>query len=168
MKEFIEKLIGRLEEETIALEDNYGDLVECIPNNIVKKIVNQLAEEYKPKDDGFISRYEVLKLIEDIKCDKKIPKNYGTLLDIMRQVRKMPVLFATDENAGNNGWIACSERLPEKQGEYIVMIEGAIIPTCLTYNNISQTWYGIDYDALNYYSVVAWQPLPEPYKESEG
>lgn len=33
---------------------------------------------------------DVLKLIEDIKCDDGIPKNYGTLLDIMRKIRALP------------------------------------------------------------------------------
>lgn len=47
MKEFVKKLIGRLEEETIALEDNYGDEVKCIPSEVVFEIVNQLAEEYE-------------------------------------------------------------------------------------------------------------------------
>lgn len=35
-------------------------------------------------------RRDVLKLIEDIKCDDGIPKNYGTLLDIMRKIRALP------------------------------------------------------------------------------
>ena len=32
----------------------------------------------------------MLKLIEDIKCDDGIPKNYGTLLDVMRKIRALP------------------------------------------------------------------------------
>lgn len=41
--------------------------------------------EYVRKDD-------VLFLIEEIKCNNDIPKNYGTLLDIMRKIREMPAL----------------------------------------------------------------------------
>lgn len=38
----------------------------------------------------YIKKEDVLKFIEDIKCNKDVPKNYGTLLDIMRYIRKMP------------------------------------------------------------------------------
>ena len=76
-------------------------------------------------------------------------------------------------------WIPCSERLPEKPigvcyfnhdgedvpgKEYIVMIEDAIEPTSLYWTG--DVWfspYGIDEDTE--YDVIAWMPLPEPYKE---
>lgn len=41
---------------------------------------------------GLISREDVLVFIEDIKCNKDIPKNYGTLLDIMRYIIQMPAI----------------------------------------------------------------------------
>ena len=41
-------------------------------------------------ENDLIRRRDVLKLIEDIKCDDGIPKNYGTLLDIMRKIRALP------------------------------------------------------------------------------
>lgn len=47
-----------------------------------KKAVNQ--------EDELIRKVDVLRLIENIKCDDFIPKNYGTLLDIMRFIRVMP------------------------------------------------------------------------------
>lgn len=31
----VEKVLERLESEVIALEDNYGDLVHCIPSEVV-------------------------------------------------------------------------------------------------------------------------------------
>lgn len=40
--------------------------------------------------DEYIKKEDILKFIEDIKCNKDVPKNYGTLLDIMRYIRKMP------------------------------------------------------------------------------
>ena len=60
MKEFIEKLIGRLEEISVS-RDNDGvingcnmgiceddDCLKCLKKKVIS-IVNQLAEEYKPK-----------------------------------------------------------------------------------------------------------------------
>lgn len=40
--------------------------------------------------DEYIKKEDILKFIENIKCNKDVPKNYGTLLDIMRYIRKMP------------------------------------------------------------------------------
>lgn len=78
--------------------------------------------------------------------------------------------YVPDINVGNNGWIPCSERLPEEPeegltdidecDEYIVMIKDADIPTALNYAGNGE-WYRDG----NYYNVVAWQPLPEPYKQ---
>lgn len=71
----------------------------------------------------------------------------------------------------NNGWIPCSERLPNKEeflkayirnkygAEFIVMIEGANRPTTL-YLTSDGLW--VD-DCRNAHEVIAWKPLPEPY-----
>ena len=78
-----------------------------------------------------------------------------------------------DTNVPSN-WIPCSERLPNEEkfikaycrniyaAEFIVMIKGATLPTTLYFKNGS--WTDMEGD---YYNVVAWQPLPEPYKGEE-
>lgn len=43
--------------------------------------------------DDLISREEVLKLLYEIKDNNSIPKNYGTILDIINGIRKMPMAF---------------------------------------------------------------------------
>lgn len=78
------------------------------------------------------------------------------------------------ENEYNNGWIACSERLPKYDAEYfkkhnnnkqyIAMCKDAYEPT-VAYFSKEKTWYYNDFIKLN--DVIAWQPLPEQYKESE-
>jgi hypothetical protein len=40
--------------------------------------------------DEYVKKEDVLKIIYDIKENKDIPKNYGTLIDIIRQIRKLP------------------------------------------------------------------------------
>ena len=60
-------------------------------------------------------------------------------------------------------WIPCSERLPDKEGNYLITAQP-------TYNHAkdiriahwSRRWVG-------YVSseILAWMPLPEPYKEGE-
>lgn len=91
-----------------------------------------------------------------------------------------------DEQPKIGEWIPCSERLPEepeeisteekfieemildgKLKEYIVMIYGADEATTLYYTGNNE-WY--DAISSEYYKVVAWQPLPEPYigEQHEG
>ena len=75
----------------------------------------------------------------------------------------------------NGGWIPCSERLPEYDEEYynkngthrsyIVMNEKAYAPSVAYYTKDKLWFYD---DLIEFKNVVAWQPLPEPYKESEN
>lgn len=77
---------------------------------------------------------------------------------------------AKDTNVTSN-WIPCSERLPNEiefqeaycrnqyAAEFLVTIKGATRPTTLYFKNNS--WFD---EERNYYKVVAWQPLPAPYK----
>lgn len=44
IRKAFERVVERLEEETIALEDNYGDLVECVPKDIAIEIVKEEGE----------------------------------------------------------------------------------------------------------------------------
>ena len=61
----------------------------------------------------------------------------------------------------NNGWIPCSERLPEEDGKYLVSTDGT---------------FGIDVIDIARFEndewfksckIIAWQTLPEPYKEGD-
>ena len=111
MKQFIDKLIGRLEEKqkqtwlVLAERNGYARAIE---------IVNQLAEE-----------------------------------------------FATDINVVSNGWIPCSERLPEEEGYYLITIlfyhlHNPLVMGCQFEDG---EWWKIDKDD----KVIAWQPLPKPF-----
>ena len=61
-------------------------------------------------------------------------------------------------------WIPCSERLPEESGLYIVTNVGRWVePVGTRYYNIRADggfWSGHPSD-----KVLAWMPLPAPYKE---
>ncbi len=47
--------------------------------------------------NDLISRSAVLKIIEDIKRNNNVPKNYGTLLGIMREIRELPTAYDVDK-----------------------------------------------------------------------
>lgn len=110
MKEFIEKLIARLEEVSIPIFDEDTEMEsKVIFTDIAKNIVNQLAEEYKggwiPCSSGNFSTSEVLVCKEDGTIDFDV-------FDFM-----------------NEDWKFNSNHHKNK--------------------------------------VLAWQPLPEPYKKGE-
>lgn len=67
-------------------------------------------------------------------------------------------------------WIPVTERLPEKYGRYLVTLEdeGYRSVTPLYYGRIGRisTFYDSDseYGDIEYCGIIAWMPLPEPYK----
>ena len=57
-----------------------------------------------------------------------------------------------------NQWIPCSERLPEKSGWYLCSYESKLVQSTVFYDG---GWFNANVDVNN---VIAWMPLPEPYK----
>lgn len=78
-------------------------------------------------------------------------------------------------------WIPCSDRLPEEYGEYLITWETSKAPTRFIgfaegeetgvwddqHDRFVFSWLPEDYIIERYpdWRVVAWMPLPEPYKE---
>ena len=85
---------------------------------------------------------------------------YTDPLNVLTEVRdglnELPTYSFPDREKGE--WIPVSERLPEDRGDYII-----------DYTNEFGEFVGIShYDKYGFWSssnVIAWQPLPEPYKE---
>lgn len=64
----------------------------------------------------------------------------------------------------NNGWIPCSERLPDESGEYLTYVDYAD-ETFIAIDEIDCDGIIKEWNCTPNYHVVAWQPLPKPYKE---
>ena len=76
-----------------------------------------------------------------------------------------------------SGWIPVSERLPEKDGRYLVTFKYGIKVCMVGYGSCKRTvlgypighgWYSLE--EAQYYAkdgIIAWMPLPEPYKEDD-
>lgn len=69
------------------------------------------------------------------------------------------------------GWIPCSERLPEKSGYYLATIINAFDE-----KEVCVIWFAhkADYDVWGWRQitnsdiVIAWMPLPTPYKGGDS
>ena len=59
-----------------------------------------------------------------------------------------------------SGWIPCSERLPEKDGKYLVTAYGYVSKK----NNNVTTAIFVSTTKEFYPNCIAWMPLPEPYR----
>ena len=127
--------------------------------NVLEKILEEIEiEEQKQR--------EACKEIIKSPGYRIYEKAVGIVKDIIR---------SNMNEAENDSWIRTSERLPSEEefikaycrnsyaAEFIVMIKGATLPTTLYFKNGS--WTDIK---GKYYNVVAWQPLPEPYKGEEA
>ena len=68
-------------------------------------------------------------------------------------------------------WIPCSEKLPSENGDYLVTLENGVVKI-LGYSTTQRTTYPKGFyhikDGFSWRQiqnpVVAWMPLPEPYK----
>ena len=150
MNEFIEKLIGRLEEQ----KSEVNGLSDIAWNNAVRMCiyeVYQLAEEYKQCTLCYL----------------------GSPCEYQNENAMLPNELLADEN----GWIPVSDKLPEKAGKYLVTIsEGGSVHTTVRRFNPKpkhpQQNEPIFTKHLPFYSgweratrgVVAWKELPEPFK----
>ena len=89
----------------------------------------------------------------------------------------------------NNGWILCSEQMPEEHESMFAKLKGTdnwckgmfekasdmVLVTLIDEEGNAITTYAHTMDGkwscsllkLNLYKVIAWQPFPEPYKECE-
>lgn len=67
-----------------------------------------------------------------------------------------------------NGWIPVTERLPDVHKRYLVSMKHKSLNNtfidCRFYVPGYQFEYQDDFERRNW-EVIAWQPLPEPYKE---
>ena len=98
------------------------------------------------------------RLIEDIRKLDSYVVQIGkdeTLVDIVllddvkRTINKQPQA---------DKWIPCSERLPSEAGHYLVTTIGFFQNVVNTIYFDSEMWHSIS-------KVLAWQPLPQPYKK---
>lgn len=65
-------------------------------------------------------------------------------------------------------WIPCSERLPEEDGVYLATVrcwdddEDDVCVRGLVYDEEDSSW-----DNEGWWDVIAWSPMPEPFRGSK-
>lgn len=161
MNKAFEKILEKLEEEkmsyflTIAntgdekLDCAYEQVGDALDKAI--EIVKQEAEQYNNAIiDG---KYCFQSCACTEKCDKcsRLCNGY---IDWYENIDNW-----TEEY--NNDWISCSERLP-KYGEVVMCYctNNGITISCITHKGVKPS----KSVRFGQHSVIAWQPLPQPYQ----
>nr|DAP79836.1 MAG TPA: Protein of unknown function (DUF551) [Caudoviricetes sp.] len=130
--------------------------------NVLEKILEEIEDVRK-----------IMKSTVATNCFGKECENDDCTVCVCERV--IDIIRSHMDEAKNDGWIPCSERLPNEiefqeaycrnqyAAEFLVTIKGATRPTTLYFKNNS--WFD---EQRNYYKVVAWQPLPASYKGEEA
>lgn len=98
-------------------------------------------------DAEFLSKLEYLRLINEFRTTAETIRRI-----VEKEWRK--------EQCNLSKWIPCNERLPKENGFYLVTItDGEQIAVCkmpFVGSEWKDNWFGDE--------VIAWMPLPEPWK----
>ena len=131
------------------------------------------AEEVAEKFESLHERYEnmdedrLLFRVEENEC-KNCAKEHRQLANWLKELRAYRKMYHKEHEDDCLSWISCSERMP-KQNEYIeyYLIQDEYGDMCVA-RYTKKGWRPIE-SLFFLDDVVAWIPLPEPYKaESEG
>ena len=105
-------------------------------------------------------------------------KDYDAFYSHMMMVQKLGEYEDLEEQGLPIRWIPCSEQIPEEPEEN-PLFDGKYLEVYLVttkYGSSEQDkaypfrafWNGINFtDGMNILDVIAWMPLPKPYRESE-
>lgn len=171
MQQFVDNLIGRLEEinpvdygSSGSYEAHYA-VKDCLRD--VKEAVNQLAEEYKYKTDWQSIYDKVVSLeYEYAKEGKENAVNDCIRLENFLQFFKEK-LQSAEEYKG--GWISVKDRLPEVHQKVLITYQSKrAVGVNIGYISIYDRKWHYNRGDLVGSKIIAWMPLPEPYqKEGE-
>lgn len=132
--------------------------------NVLEKILEEIENlNYYPEgmecgieDCGITDRYEA--------CEYGWNKAIEAVIEVINNMDE-----AKDINVhSNDDWTPTEERQPEKpvfgEDSYIVQTNNIITPFSAFWDG--EEWTDVSDDKVK--GVIAWQPLPEPYKGEEA
>lgn len=133
----------------------------------MKEVFSKIIEELEELHERYVNQYGVvggnLRAFAVREC-----------IDIVEKIVKQEAeKFGTDTNVGSNGWIPCSERLPETNESVLCWAKSTARggDVCFVGSCHNGFWFlqssADTHSFPGQYVIVAWQPLPEPYTKGE-
>lgn len=139
-----------------------------IQKSVRKITLDEAIKNAEEKAEEHRHLAERLKKLKDFVnyCNKR-DEEYKQLAEWLKELKQL---------REQTRWIPCSERLPEEENKrYWICTDYGYQCECRWTNvnhiwtNLTTDWHWNIMDVPQYSKVVAWMPLPEPYKaESEG
>lgn len=131
----------------------------------MNKAFEKILDRLEAKKQYFQKFYEADGKTEEDECINKATQlAFDDAKNIVQEV----------EEEYNDGWIPCSERLPDEAFGCLVTVMDCEPSTQTDFKNILPYFVGYDSHSWNDadgneipFEVIAWQKLPETYKESE-
>ena len=139
-------------------------------NEAFEKILERLEESY-------------------IDCFRQGDYKFNNAIDKAKQiVQEVAEEFATDTNVGSNGWIMCDVKMPEDRDSIFAQFKGTdkwknsmfermseFVNVTVEFDDetrMAKTLHTVDGkwhigSGFLKYKVIAWQPLPSPFREIE-
>lgn len=140
--------------------------------NVLEKILEEIEEKFKTAD---AEKFDCEEL-----CDVEDWYDSGYIDGQLSAYEKCMDIIRSHMGDGkgtnvpsNDGWIPVEERLPENSANSIYDMQLVTLKdgeVCLgVYRNKDGEWWTRKQEGETHYKnkheVIAWQPLPEPYKE---
>ena len=113
----------------------------------MKEFVEKLIERLHKEDLEFMQQSDLMVCIDD--CINELAKEYNQ-----------------DSTKNNQGWILCSERLPEVLQWVLIQTKQGDMDV-VRYIGETECWGNDFYHRIHPRMVIAWQPLPEAYKPEQ-
>ena len=131
-------------------------------NKVFEKILERIEEKLKKSEERY-HRYlddsNLSCMFDRSDIEEKRVDTIKEMIEIVHEV--------AEEYKG--GWIPCSERLPEDDSICIVTVEYPNNETMVDYGWFDRNgvcWF-VGMHEFRTSNVLAWQPLPEPFKERD-
>lgn len=160
--------------DSLITVESAFNMFEALPTAYdIDKVVKELEKELSLADR------------EKERCARENPLQFDSAKGYAHGVGNSIEIVKQEAEQCNNGWIPCSERFPEESGYYLVTYhdwsDGNFLPKYddtyvrRLHYQISDHFVGWNYPknvddrAENdcHKEVIAWQPLPEPFKERD-
>ena len=138
--------------------------------------MQEVFEKIIEKQEELFQDLNVIEVLSHVDFDSTIQNSLKNFLKSITKesieiVKHEAEKFGTDTNVGSNGWIPCSERLPEEAFGCLVTVMDCNPSTQTEFENIlpyfvgydGETWNDADGEEIPF-EVVAWRKLPTPYQ----
>ena len=153
---------NELKETIIELRDNDGTGTQQEVCEFLTNYINLLERQIQTPSDSYVNRQEVVNTITNT-CFWLSADNWSELMKCISSIPPVSIDIPIKSE-----WVSVDDMLPKEDVRVLVCNKHGDMEVSTGWNGVTEKkWH---WDADGYYGfgdVVAWRPLPEPYKMKE-